>query len=1105
VQLTQGLDALHEIGKIHRDIKPSNVLVTPAGRVVILDFGLAVDVARDRLESEAPIAGGTVDYMAPEQACMGTLGPPADWYSVGVVLYQVLTGRLPFSGTVFQVVLQKQEQVPPSPKSLGIAAPADLEDLCMRLLHFNPAERPTAREILARLGVVSRASAPDRSTSSEGAVFVGRARELATLAEAYASAAGGETITVLVRGVSGIGKSALIRRFLQDLRRESDAPVVLSGRCYERESMPYKAFDGVVDAMSRWLVRLPKGKAAPLLPEEVGLVAQAFPVLRRVDGVSRARVPHVADPHVARSTIFTALREMLRNIGRIAPCVVVIDDLQWADADSMMLLGDLLRPPDAPPLLLLAGIREDADLDRDLLSKIPGTVREVQVAALPPAEARTLCERLACEPGGEEAPVDADAIAGAAGGHPLFIDALVRHALAVGERDPGAVRLEDALWARVEALDARVRVLLELIVISGAPLSQEVAARAAELDIPEFAKAAAVLRVRHLARTRGARARDAIEPYHNRIRTTVLERLDAGATKARHLCLVEALEGSGNPDAEALAIHCHAAGQIVRAAGFAAMAASQAYDVLAFERAVRLYRTALEWSPEGAGVRELHLKLGEALARLGLGLEAAREFDAALPGAAPIEALELQRRAGDELLRIGRFEEGLKVLSHVLEAGGVRVPASPFYVLVLLVLRRIYIALRGLRFRERTEAEISPSDLARIDACWVAASTMGMVDAIRGAYFQSLHLILALRAGEPRRVFRALSAEVIYLAIPGTHGRGRAARLAHSLEGMAERLAPLPKTSNRQWWHAPTAAHARGYAAAAACLEGRWRLAVELAERSEREAREVPYAIEVWALHQMRLFALTSLAYLGRLVELHRLVPLRLREAEERGDHAATTDLRSGSQTLAWLCVDDVESARSQVKKAIHEWPIVGFHIQHFRHLLAQVQIALYTGDSDEAMRLVNARWGDLHRSTAHRIQLVRIIALDLRGRAALAAARTNASERPALLRLARRQAAALEREKAHWANPLAALLGGLVRVARDDPEGAITSLRSAIAGFDAAEMALHGWAARRRLADLVTRAEAEPLLAAADGWSERERIANPARLLSMVAPAPGD
>ena len=429
--------------------------------------------------------------------------------------------------------------------------------------------------------------------------------------------------------------------------------------------------------------------------------------------------------------------------------------------------------------------------------------------------------------------------------------------------------------------------------------------------------------------------------------------------------------------------------------------------------------------------------------------------------------------------------------------------------LVLLVLRRIYIALRGLRFRERTEAEISPSDLARIDACWVAASTMGMVDAIRGAYFQSLHLILALRAGEPRRVFRALSAEVIFLAIPGTRGRGRAARLAHSLEGMAERLTPLPKTSNRQWWHAPTAAHARGYASAAACLEGHWRLAVDLAERSEREAREIPYALDVWALHQMRLFALTSLAYLGRLVELHRLVPLRLREAEERGDHAATTDLRSGSQTLAWLCVDDVEGARGQVAKAIREWPIVGFHIQHFRHLLAQVQIALYAGESDEAMRLVNARWGDLHRSTTHRIQLVRIIALDLRGRAALAAARTNApknaGERPALLRLARRQAAALEREKAHWANPLAALLGGLERIARDDTEGAITSLRSAIAGFDAAEMALHAWAARRRLAELVTRDESEPLLAAADGWSERERIANPARLLSMVAPGSSD
>ena len=147
-QLAEGVHHLHELGKLHRDIKPSNVLVTAEGRVVILDFGLVEDVepaARDTL------LVGTPDYMSPEQGAQLPISRASDWYSVGVILYEALTGRLPFTGKSFEVVLRKQTRRPVHPREINPRAPQDLSDLCANLLRRNPKNRPRGRDVLHAL------------------------------------------------------------------------------------------------------------------------------------------------------------------------------------------------------------------------------------------------------------------------------------------------------------------------------------------------------------------------------------------------------------------------------------------------------------------------------------------------------------------------------------------------------------------------------------------------------------------------------------------------------------------------------------------------------------------------------------------------------------------------------------------------------------------------------------------------------------------------------------------------------------------------------------------------------------------------------------------
>jgi serine/threonine protein kinase len=1106
-QLADGVCALHAAGKLHRDIKPSNVLVTPQGRVVLLDFGLVTELERHPL---APWAhdeiAGTLSYMAPEQAGGQPLSAASDWYSVGVMLYEALTGRRPFLTTGARLLVDKQFAEPSPPRRWAPHLPDDLNTLCVDLLRRRPEDRPSGREVRRRLRRAVERPAGSLPSDRPRAPFVGRERHLAVLNDAHRAAKQGRTTTVYVHGRSGAGKSLLVQRFLEGLAGSPDV-VILAGRCYERESVPYKALDSLIDALSRHLGRLPREEAAALLPGDMRALMRLFPVLGRVEAV--VAVPpqplDIPDKQELRRHAFAALRELLGRLGGLRRLVLAIDDLQWGDTDSAALLADLLRPPDPPALLLVGSYRSEYAATSPCLQALlqgrpagDATPDRVELAVEPLTfdEARSLALEL-LGPTGPAAPARADAVARESGGIPYFVHELVRYlqgGAELAELPPLAreVTLDEVLWQRTVRLPEASRRLLEVVAVSGRPLSQADAYRAAALGADDAA-ALAVLRAGRLVRSSGPGEQDEVEAYHDRIRETVVAHLPAAALQGHHRRLALTLTASGRADPETLAVHFQGAGERARAGHFYAEAAGRAAEALAFDRAATLYRLSLELRPpEGAEGRALRARLGDALANAGRGLESAREYQAAAAGAGAAEALELRRRAAIQSLISGHIDEGLDALRTVLAAVGMRLARTTRQALASLLWRRFRLRLRGLRFTERDAARVPAEDLSRIDICWSVAVGLSIVDTIRAADFQARSLLLALRAGEPSRVARALAWEAAHQANAGGPARRRTAGLLQAAEALARRL---------------DHPHALGMAALAAgiaaYMEGRWKGGRELSDRAAEVFRGRCTGV-AWELDTAHSFSLWSLFFMGEVAEIARRLPALLKEARERGDLYAATNLGTFVGHLTWLAADDPEGARRDLGEVMGHWSRQGFHVQHLTGLMGRLQIDLYRGAGEAAREHVLGQWPLLRRSLFLRVQVVRIFMRHLRARAALAAAARAARPGP-LWRAALGDARRIERERMAWAGPLAWLIRAGVAAGRGDRPGALALLRDAEAGLRAADMGLFAAAACYRRGVLLGGDAGRALAVQAVGWMEGQGIRNPARMAALYAPGFGD
>ncbi len=666
-EVCQALAHAHSRGVLHCDVKPANLWLTADGSAKLGDFGLATAPERMPKTPHRAIVG-TVTYMAPEQALGKAIEARSDLYSVGCLLYEMLTGEPPFIGDAAAVLAQHLQTAPAPPSMKNRDVPEALDALVVRCLAKQIGDRPaSAAELEQALAEIA-----SMRTSEGGAalqddlqrdLFVGREHEMSQLVAALDDAMRGRGRVSLLLGDPGIGKTRTANELAVHARRRGVR--VLLGRCHEGEGAPafwpwvqiLRAYISTRDAKS---LVVEAGLAAPV-------IAQVVPELHeRIPGLEVTRL----EGEEARFRLFDGITRFLRAAAAAQPLLLILDDLHWADKPSLLLLQFLAREIDEARIIVVGTYRDVEVQQGHPLAEVLPSIRRahgherIRLRGLREPEVRKL---LAACGGAEIAPSITQTIYRETEGNPFFVGEVVKHLMEEGKLGargadeigiPESVR--DVISRRIGRLSEPTRRALTLASVIGRDFDFVVLERVAngesaalETALTEAITAGVVGEVpRAVGRFRFA---------HALIRETLYGDLRTGQRVGLHKKTAEAIEAihgdRSSRHLSELAYHYAEAaplGEIDKAVSYALRAGEQANAQFAPEEAARCFTQALEClaladTADEAQRCELLLMLGDARFNAG-------EFDAAK--ATFYDAASLAERIGDAE-RLGRAAFGL--------------------------------------------------------------------------------------------------------------------------------------------------------------------------------------------------------------------------------------------------------------------------------------------------------------------------------------------------------------------------------------------------------------------------------------------------------------
>ena len=1076
-QLCVGVEALHGEQVLHRDIKPNNIIMTDEGRAVLLDFGLSAELS---INSARTMGVGTPKYWAPEQV-MGAPVAASDWFSVGATLFHALSGY-PIPQTHYLAARQNQwdflEVIPDSFRS------------CLKsLLDIEPHSRGDGALLQKILSDTAyRKPNPPKPIVQLEQPFIGRSRELGELFDFQQRSSGAPRVTK-VYGESGVGKSELVRRFLE--QRELDGAIVLKGKCRPNEVVNFRAIDPLVDMLVNRLARMPEHQVSQLVPRirySQPLLAQ-FPVFGMVEVFDRVeRLQFVLDPYEISNRAVAGLREVIARLSDIHPIVMWIDDVQWADANSLNALRELVKPPDAPAIHLILSYRDTQDASSFLngINKVQKDYdianQDLELAPLGESDSLALARSLSTEVGLEfVARVATETM-----GLPFLIGEVVRYCNEKGELEPD-IGLESMLSRRMASLTNDQRHLVEAVCVANHPLPREIVSAGVNYSEDAVHELSSL----GFLRTTKQEILDGVlvlEAYHDRLRETVVGLLEEDRRTQLHAQIALNMAAQEEPDAALCAEHFAAAHLISEAAEFSIKAGHEAMQVFAFDQAVERFRFALKHYGEEADF-DLRQIYSWALKASGSCVESARQMENTLTYAPEgTDQTQLHMFCAEAYTKGANTREAKRVLSNLLPDIGFRMESGKRLALFwaqyyrLGNLSRIYF--RGI---DKPDDDKKP-DGYDINSMLEIIVSMHSLNHLEADVLAVQNVRETLRRGNRFERWKVLTHESVRLAAIG--GRYRTISRKVLKDALAIYRDHVLKDEVNRGFACWCIANVHYFL-------GEWETSMPWWRRARRQLKF--YGDTLWLVSWMDIFHSTPFTFKGMFSEMDENAIRGMANAEAAGDLWGQSYYDTAVTPMVNIAKDKPEEALRRMAEGIKRVEANGITDIHIYFGIVGTRVHLYNQDVDGALNHIAGLWQGLDQGGNFELEMYAYLLRFEYIKALLAVARNNAASSLGLVTRAKKELNYLNSYDQLPARPLALSAAAGIALVEGKQAQAAEFILSSLPLYDKATMPLMVEVSYFMLDELGVPSTDQK--AVARKWLEDHGVANPERFAHAMLP----
>ena len=889
-----------------------------------------------------------------------------------------------------------------------------------------------------------------------------------------------------IHGDGGIGKTALLQRFLKDIQSNL-AIHSLFGKCRQQESIPFKAIDGLMDDLCRLLRQSDHQQRSTDGNTDLSALSVLFPVLKSASQSGTREVSNVSTEEAweIRRRAITAFRQIIARQAREKALVIAIDDLHWGDVDSAEFLSSLVDVPVQAPILLIFTFRNGYDTAPCIgaVRKAATDPRRISLGPLASDDAQTLALTLVDGMDNERLAFIA---ANESKGNPLFMLQYIAHC---AERDgyhKQFLSLDEVIWDRSRRLDPSALELLEIVCAAGTWLLMEdiVTARGGDASTKHHL---AMLRREHFVITNDSQSQCTIEPFHDAIVEVIRQRTGPERKSDASRKLAFALKSHQDPRFDLVAGLFEQACDLSSARDFYLRAGSAASEAFAFDQAVKNFANAYRLGAlTNTNTQESVVELADALGDAGQSARAGETYLEAAHRGDTKNSFNLKRNAATQFSICGQVDRSNDLFRDILRRYGVSLPQKNWILgLVQLVWQRMRLRLRGLDFVRHSFEQPSMQKAEQVEAVWSVAKGMSTTNMLSAASLHSLALRTALDLGEPSFIAKCMAWEAV---CQGTCG-GRLLTRGYSILARAEELVSS---------HSDDLTKGMVKLSRGSLLIHEFKFQPAIQQLDSAETHFLAYRRGAWwELGTVRWLRTTARWHAGGLKEMLADTLKYSEEARRRKDDYTLSNMLAVMHPYLCLMQDQSDKAQSVRLEASKVWNHSGFHFQHLALLWSDLQWLLYNRMAAEAHRKFEMQWKEVRRSLILSNQLVRTMYFDFRATCAIAAA-SRTLKRSHALSLASNLARKIVRDKHVAAIAFQQrILGGIAQI-QGRVADATTHFQLASQRFHLAGMKIHAASVDLALGTLIGGVDGDALKGAARDAMTSEGVVVPSRFASI-------